>query len=316
MRGREVADEADAEIFNAIASADWYYEGQLFQLADVEEAEQCFDGYLSGIKDIDDSLGGFFFKQLIIHTGDTKHGKSAGVNQCAAMAVKMGGKVCIWAGEDNIEDFKYKFYVHIAGYDGTEAKTSARTQTEYAKVLPEWRLRIDEFVRDRVIVLNSRTGVTEDVLLENFKLAFQRFGCDTFVVDNLMKIVAGKSSDNINFRQAQICNLLSDFAKSYRVTVHLVTHTNKTGDDNEPPTRRSVSGAKEIINLADRVLSWWRIPEAAKPQYGHHETLISILADRVFGNEGSKSVRYDRLIKRYGQSVDELCRDYLSQNQT
>jgi hypothetical protein len=149
------------------------------------------------------------------------------------------------------------------------------------------------------------------VLIENFQLAFQRFGCDTFVVDNLMKIVAGKDSDNINFRQTQICNRLSDFAKSYRVTIHLVTHTNKTGLDTEPPTRKSVSGAKEIINLADRVLSWWRIPEAIKGQYGQNETLVSILADRVFGNEGSKAVRYDRLVKRYGQNVDELCRDYL-----
>jgi hypothetical protein len=161
MRSREVAEEADAEIFNAIASSDWYYEGHLFQLADVEDAEQCFDGYLSGIKDIDDALGGFFFKQLIIHTGDTKHGKSAGVNQIAAMAVKMGGRVCIWAGEDNIEDFKYKFYVHIAGYNGTETKISNRTQTQYAKVSPDWRLRIDDFVRDKVILLNSRVGVTE-----------------------------------------------------------------------------------------------------------------------------------------------------------
>jgi hypothetical protein len=310
MRGREVADEVDAEMFNAVATAEWYFDGHLIQLADVKEAERCFDGYTSGIGPLDKALGGFFFTQLIAHTGDTKHGKSAGVNQIAAHAIAQGGTVCFWPGEDSTDDFKYKMYIHVAGFNGVEIKRSPRTGTEYASLIPGISQRIDEFMRDRLIVLDLRAGITEEILIDNFKLAFQRFGCDTFIVDNLMKIVAGKDSENINFRQARIVNALSDFAKTYRVTVHLVTHTNKTGSDTEPPTKKNVSGAKEIINLADRVIGWWRIPDEVKSKYGQMETLISVLAERVFGNEMSVAVRYDKTVRRYGSNVDELCVEY------
>lgn len=307
LRSREVGIEAaEAELLEAVNNAEWVTSGDLVQLADVTESEQCFDGYTSAISELDKHLGGFFFKQLIVHTGSSKHGKSAAVNQIAAQAAAQGGVVCFWPGEDNIDDFKYKLYVHIAGAEGVAVKQSQRTGTQYAVLRDGLRPVIDRFVRDRFIILDKRSEMNEDVLLSNFLLAKRRYGCDTFIVDNLMKIVAGKDTDNINFRQARICNLLSDFAKENRVTVHLVTHTNKMGADTEPPTRNSISGAKEILNLADRVISWWRIPKERAHDYGNAETLCTILADRVFGAEREIPIRYYSLVKRYAYTAAEL----------
>lgn len=312
FKAKEIGlEDAEKEVFNAVANADWYYEGDLIQLCDVEEKEQSFEGYLTNLPTIDKALGGFFFGELIVHTGDTKHGKSAVLNQLLSQSVIQGAKVCIWAGEDTLESFKYKLYTNIAGYEGSEIRTSTRTGTEYAYILPEWKAKIDDFIRDKVIMLNRRAGVDETNLLENFELAFKRFGCDVFAADNLMKLVAGKDSDNTNARQQKIVNEYSDFCKSFNVIGHLVTHTKKAGDPLSPPVRDNISGAKEIINLADRVTAVWRIPESVKHEYNNCETLFSVLADRVFGNEVSVPLRYDKQVRRCGENIEAITRNYI-----
>ncbi|HET7180279.1 MAG TPA: DnaB-like helicase C-terminal domain-containing protein, partial [Chryseosolibacter sp.] len=303
-------EEAEDSIFNEVATADWYYQGDLKQLSEVHKTEQDFSGYTSGIGGLDKVLGGFFFGQLTVHGGSHKSGKTMAVIKIACEAANQGGKVCVWPGEDNADDFKYKTAVHLAGYDGTEIRTSSVTGTEYAVVIDDYVNRIDCFLHDKIFFLDKRSGMTEQDLIENFTLAFRRYGCDTFIVDNLMKLVNAKESSNTNVRQAQIVDALSNFAKEYKVHVHLVVHTNKSGDFLEPPSINNISGTKDIANLADRVILWWRIPEAVRPDYGMHQTLIIVAADRVFGAEASFPILYDKKVKRYGQTALELSRGY------
>lgn len=309
-RMKEVGDEADREIFQAVFNAEWYYTGDIVELADIETRERSFEGYLSGFKTIDKALSGFLFGSLTVHTGDSKHGKSSGVNQITATAIDQGARVCVWSGEDQIDDYKYKIEVHVAGGSGCEMKVSNRTGRVYAQVRPEYREKVDGFIREKLFVLNRRFGVTEESLFENFDLAYRRHGCDVFVIDNLMKLVAAKDTQNVNFRQAQIINRASDFAKDNNVHVHIVTHTNKLGTNNEPPTKMSVSGAKEITNLADNVIAWWKVPEDLRDDYGGADSLCAILANRVFGDEPTAKLMYDQSLKRYGETREELLRDY------
>jgi twinkle protein len=303
-------ESAEDAIYNAVATAEWYYSGDLKQLSEVHKTQQDFSGYLSGIGELDKVLGGFFFGHLTVHGGSHKSGKTMALIQTGCMAAEQGGKVCVWPGEDSADDFKYKTAVHLAGYGGTEMRTALSTGTEYAVVVDEYVNKIDCFLHDKIIFLDKRAGLTEQDLIENFTLAFRRYGCDTFIVDNLMKLVNAKDSANTNSRQAQIVDALCNFAKEYKVHVHLVVHTNKSGEFLEPPTINSISGTKDIANLADRVILWWRIPEAVKMDYGNNETLIIVAADRVFGAEAKFPVIYDRRVKRYGQTMDELMRDY------
>lgn len=303
------ADGADAEIYRLVMEADWLHRGYLESVAQIIEQEQCFEGYTSGIAPLDKMIGGFFFGQLILHIGKTKNGKSSALNQITAQAIEQGGKACVWAGEDTSADYKYKLYVHIAGHEGIERAYSERTQTEYASIKLDWKPRIDEYVADRVFLLNTRELMTEDLLLEQFELAWRRYGCDTFVVDNLMKLVAGKETDDRWQRQARVVNRLVDFAKTRRVTVHLVCHTNKTGHDHEPPSLRSNMGAGEIANLCDRALFWWRIPDGMKGKY-NGESMVGVLADRLWGNEGQVVISYNALTKRYGTNEMEIYRRY------
>jgi twinkle protein len=304
--GQEKAYEA---IWEAVGNAEWYWTGDLIEVADIEDDDQCFEGYASGIKYLDELTGGFYFYRMTVHIGSTKHGKSEGVNQFVANALELGAKVCVWTGEDSPKDYKYKIGIHFAGYDGIEQRVS-KTGTYYSHITTEYKARVDEYMRGRLYLLDRRAGITEDAIVENFELAHRRHGCDVFVIDNLMKVVATKEADNTNHRQIQVVNKFSDFTKSYRVHGHLVAHTNKSGPTDEPPDRRNVSGASEIVNLADTVLGWWRIPAEVQEKYDHRNAWLGVLANRAHGDEGAINLTYDKRVRRFTSTDAEFHRRY------
>lgn len=303
-------ETAYTEIWEAVGGAEWYWQGSLVEFSEIQEVEQCFDGFLSGIGYIDKTLGGFYFNRMTVHMGDTKHGKTEGVTQFVCNAIKDGAVACVWTGEDSLSDYKYKVQVHLAGFDGVEARVSKKSGVPYSFVLPEYKARIDEWTRGKLYLLDNQSGITEETLIENFELAYKRFGCNVFVVDNLMKAVAAKDTDSVNHRQTIIVNKFSDFTKRFRVHGHLVVHTNKSGSETDPPSRRNASGAKEIINLADSVLGWWRIPTELQDQYEGADAWCGVLANRVHGDEGSVNLRYDKRVRRFSSTSAEMMRIY------
>jgi hypothetical protein len=306
-KGREGAQDA---IYEAVQASQWYVTDSLVHVVDILPKEQDFRGYLTGFTFLNRALHGFLRGQLTVHTGDSKAGKSTALTQISAACIAQGATVCAWSGEDDNDTYKYRMDVHLGGYIGTEVKVS-RAGREYAVLRPEYQVPVNDFIRNRLYLLNQRFGVTEDNLVENFELAFRRYGCDVFIVDNLMKMVASKDTTQIFFRQAQIINRLSDFAKDFGVHVHIATHVNKGGIDVEPPTKNSVSGAKEITNLADNVISWWRVPDGAKEQFQGADAVCSVLANRMFGDEPMCNLRYDWRVKRFGETVDDLHMEYV-----
>ncbi len=122
-----------------------------------------------------------------------------------------------------------------------------------------------------------------------------------------MKLVASKDTNNLNFRQTQIINKLSDFAKETRSIVDVVVHTNKADDEQEPPTSsREIAGAKEIVNLCDSAVNWWRVPEALKDKYGGADAVCTILENRVFGIKAQANLIFDWRIRRFAETQEQL----------
>lgn len=300
-------EEAADAIFEAVAQADWYLTGNVLDFADIPEEDTSFDGYKTGIQFLDEHLGGMLNSRLTVHTGTTKAGKSSAVTQLICNAIADGAKVCIWSGELTLSELKYNVRVHVAGYEGVTTQTS-RTGAEYSAISEEYKTKVDDWARGKLFTLSLKGRVTWEILEENFRLAFERFGCTIFVADNLMKLVAGKNSDNVNFSQTTIVNAFSDFVKETKSHGHLVTHTNKSDSESAPPkTVTEVSGAKEIVNLCDSLVSWWRVPEEKAHEYGEAQTVCTILANRVFPSRNvSKNLIYDWRVKRFAESYTEL----------
>lgn len=296
--GLQAAQEA---VFEAVQLAKWFHQGDVVEFADIDEIETSYEGYKTNISLLDNKMGGLLFGRLTVITGDTKSGKTTGINQVVLQAAEQGAIVCGWFGEDEPHEYKAKTQVHLAGYEGVEYFTS-NTGAKYPRIKPEWKERVNAWSRGKLYILTKKSGLTEQNLIDNFRLAFERFGCNVFVVDNLMKLVAAKDTSNLNFRQTQVVNALSDFAKETNTHVFLVTHTNKEQTEEKPPKSiREVSGAKEIVNLCDSLVSVWRVPENLKGEYQNASSVWTILANRVFPELGSVYLHYDWRIKGFAE---------------
>lgn len=298
--------EAAEKVCQAVMDAKWLYKGDVMQFADIPEQETSFEGVSTGIEVLDKNLGGSLYGRTILLTGSNKAGKSVFINQLTAEAIENGAKACIYAGEDQITTYKYNMQVHVGSYEAGDTKTS-RTGAEYIEVRPEFKQKIDDWAFNRLFAISRKSGLNDDTIIENFQLAFERFGCDFFVVDNLMKLVASKDTANVNFRQTQVMNRLTDFAASNGVVVYIIAHTSKTDDERSPPkTSRDVSGAKEIVNLCDAAINIFRVPDDLKSEYNNFDAVVTILENRVFGIKTSANLIYDWRVRRYAESNEKL----------
>jgi twinkle protein len=301
---KDGAEAAANAVFEAVMTAKWFHKGDVIDFADIEEVESSFEGFKTGISLLDKQLGGLLFGRLTVITGDTKSGKTTGVNQIVLQAAAQGAIVCGWFGEDEPHEYKNKTYVHLAGYEGIDTVTS-NTGAFYSRIKPAYKDAVNAWTRGKLYILTRKSGIDEQNLIANFRLAFERYGCNMFVVDNLMKLVAAKDAHNLNFRQTQVVNSLSDFAKETGSHVFLVTHTNKEQSEERPPKSiREVSGAKEIVNLCDSLISVWRVPEHLKHDYGNAKSVWSILANRVFHETGAINLDYDWRIKAFAEGAE------------
>lgn len=298
--------EAEEKIFEAVQNASWYYKGDVMQFADIDDRGIDFNGKKTGVEILDKFLGGVLNGRLTLISGSNKSGKSTAINQITAKIIEQGGAACVYAGEDELRTYKYNMQVHLAGYEGTIIKKSP-TGADYAEIKPEYKAKINDWTFNRLFVIGRQSGLTEDTVIENFRLAFERFGCTFFVVDNLMKLVAGKDTNNLNFRQTQVVNKLSDFAKETGAHICLIVHTNKDDTETAPPkTSREISGAKEIVNLCDAAVNWWRVPDEMKKDYENCDAVVSILENRIFGIKASANLIFDWRIRRYAANLNEL----------
>jgi hypothetical protein len=307
-QGRE---QAEIAVYNAVCDADWYWKSDLVDVADIEYEELTFNGISSGFPDIDTLTGGFLDGRLTVWLGDSGAGKTTALAQSINHAIFQDSAVCAWSGEDLAKDFKYRANVNYAGYKGTKTAVSKKG-TPYALVLPEWVAKYNDFVRGK-FYLFDKYQVDENDIFETFLIAYERHGCTQFVLDNLMKAVNGKDSDQIYQRQARICDMFAKFCNQNKVHGHLIAHINKTGDPLEPPSKNSASGAKEITNIADTVIGWWRIPELAKEKFMNFDSLGCVLKNRVFGVEGNIPMLYDAAVKRFATKQIEMA-DFYGQN--
>lgn len=293
-------------VFEAVNQAKWIYKGDIVQFSDIPEKTMNFEGIKTGLEILDKNLGGSLYGRLILLTGSNKAGKSVMINQLTSEAIANGAVACVYAGEDEISTYKYNMQVHVGGYEAGDLVTS-RTGSEYIRIKDEYKPRIDNWAFNRLYAISRKSGLNEDTIIENFRLAYERFGCDWFVVDNLMKLVASKDRQNINFAQTQVMNKLSDFAQETNSIIYVLAHTSKSDDERSPPkTSRDISGAKEIVNLCDAALNIFRVPEDLAAEYGFANAVLTILENRVFGIKTSQNLVYDWRIRRYAENSQQL----------
>lgn len=309
-----------AEMDTAIAGATWFdesglkrptdYTDQVIRLFWPREGERV--GYATPYGKLGTKLL-FRSGEVTIWTGDSGAGKTQILNDCVVDWVKQGGLVCLSSLEMHPRFTLKRMCKQVVGTD---------RPTESAIVASM------EWLYDGLFLYELVGKQKLDEMLRVFDYARSRYGCDTFVIDSLMRL--GVAGDDYNTQEAVIFRLV-DWAMASNVHVHLVAHSKKGDRDRGAPGIEDIKGAMEIGANAFNIISVWRDrkhedavallansdPVAADKLKAEKPGVIMNVAKQRNGDfEGKIGLWFDQKTYRYRSSADGATwkRSYLPHN--
>lgn len=269
------------------------------QRKDVSQME-CLD---TGIKQLNRMLGGFFFGQLIILTGERGLGKSTLGSQFGTFAVKQGYPTFFYSGELMDWFFQDWFDRQMAGPDNINSMVSNLGYKSYSvdgrcvNKIHNW---YDEscYIYDNKIVEAEETETLSKTILN----AIQQYGCRVFLIDNLMTAMEDDLASDIYRQQTKFVRTLASTAKQFDVLIILVVHPRKR--NGYEFSNDDVAGSSNITNLADVVIRYSKTQRTEEdPDPG--DRVLQITKNRLNGRitrDNGIKLWYDEASKRISEN--------------
>lgn len=138
-------------------------------------------------------------------------------------AVQDGHRVCAYSGE--LSSYKFLEWIMLQATESKYIgyKTDPKSGKNIACVDEDIQKRIKSWLSGKFYLYDNSyiddNNQTESVM-KVFELCAKRFGCDLFLVDNLMSILC--SPDEENKAQARFTAQLKAFANKYKARVIMV----------------------------------------------------------------------------------------------
>ena len=278
---------------------------EIKQLADVERVGlSTMKKFSSGISAVDEVLGGFYFGQLVVITGERGEGKSTLASQFATMGIKAGHSVFFYSGE--LMDWYFRAWIdyQIAGpeYINTMRNTFGHeTYSIDGNVYPG----IAEWYRGRFFLYDNSSVLKEDRagLVPTVEKAIRQYGCSIVFIDNLMTAIFDDITSDIYRQQTEFVKKLANIAKQTNTIIFLIAHPRKTNGysfEND-----DVAGSSNITNLADVVMRYAR-PKGDDEDEDTQDRLLQITKNRLTGRTDRHGIRlfFDERSKRIGEMHD------------
>lgn len=248
--------------------------------------------------------------EVTIWTGDSGAGKTQILNDCVVDWTKQGARTCLSSLEMHPAFTLKRMCKQIVG-------TDRPTEAAIDKAL--------RWVSDGLLIYELTGKQKLEEMLKIFDYGLSRYGCDSFVIDSLMRL--GVAGDDYNTQEAVIFRIV-DWAMASNVHVHLVAHAKKGERDRGAPGIEDIKGAMEIGANAFNIISVWRDrkhedavallansdPQAADKLRNEKPGVILNVAKQRNGDfEGKIGLWFDQRTYRYRSSADEASwkRSYL-----
>lgn len=245
-------------LLNAFLSATEYILPHIRRLADVASIDfSTLPRIKSGIQKLDDTLGGFFYGQVILLTGRRGEGKSTFMGQLMLEAIDQGNTVLAYSGELCAEHFKNWLDFQAAGADGV-VNFGSEERPVY-RIKPAVLQKINDWYRPYALLYDNEAlwGSDEtESLLQTIESAVMRYGINMVCIDNLMTAMDLDPKEDLYRAQSAFVQKLKQLAVRYNLVVVLVAHPRKENQgrlDND-----SVAGSGDITNRVDTVLIYSR----------------------------------------------------------
>lgn len=250
---------------------------------------------LSGIQQLDSATGGMLMGDLSVWTGKRGSGKSMMLTQLLLEAVDQGSSVCAYSGEIPADRFRYNVNLQAAGdaYAKEREDVLARRIVQY--VCREDLKKIENWYNGKFWLYDNRIADKDEVesVLRLFEIAYKRYDCRVFLVDNLMTVSTCRNDADYYQMQADFTIQLRKLAEKLGAHIHLVVHPRKGGIKDAD----DVGGLSTITNIACNVFSMRRATEE-EIELGYN-AVLSCLKNRAYGENTSVQLQYSTRSRRY-----------------
>ena len=271
----------------------------LLNLADVENTDMSsIPRTFTGMDTLDKATGGLFDGDLSVWTGKRGEGKSTFLTQTLLYAVEDGRKVCIYSGEIPADRLKYGINLQAAGSGVVQTRLDQRSGRRISYVPRTDLEKIEAWYNGKIWVYDNRCAETDEseAILKLFELAYKRYDCRVFLVDNLMTVNSTRSDRDFYQLQADFTIKLRKLAERLGVHIHLVVHPRKT--DGEIKDSDSVGGLGTITNIACNVFNVHRCTEAEQ-KANECDATVRCLKNRAYGELVNIRLMYNPDSKRF-----------------
>lgn len=296
-------------VANAIYNAKSVPINRIKKLSEVEAVDIYRMPRIStGFRELDKILGGFYFGQVILLTGERGNGKSTWMSQLICEALKQEIKTLAYSGELPNYHFKRWIDLQLAGPNYIEVDELTGYTAIPKKIIESINSWYDELA---YIYDNNSAEINDDEfesLLDTVEKAVCRYGIRFVCIDNLMTALDVDLSQDLYRAQSKFLKRLKNIAVKYDVCVLLVAHPRKLGaggniDNND------VAGSGDITNRVDTVLAYRRSNSDSE----EWDSSISVTKNRLIGKlaTGNNSIKlyYSEKSKRLS-SEQSVKRNY------
>lgn len=242
----------------------------------------------TGFYELDHSLGGLYFGQLVLLTGKRGEGKSTFMSQIVANALEQRQKVLLYSGELHSRQVKSWLNLQIAGGDHVQTQINEFGRKE-SWVSKEDNKIINDWYDDYAYVYDNTDVEDEEIdLLQTIEDAIIRHDIKLVCIDNLMTAMDMDTDADLYKAQARFVKALAKLARKQDVVIILVAHPKKS-NVNERFSNDSVSGSSVITDAVDVVINYERYKEG---KISNCDSMVMVTKNRLTGIllEGDNSV--------------------------
>ncbi|MBP9149237.1 MAG: AAA family ATPase [Rhodoferax sp.] len=176
--------------------------------------------------------------EVTIWAGINGHGKTTYLSNIMLNLMQAGQKVCLMSLEMKPADSMAKMVRQAAG--------SGAPSMAFIRAFHQW-------TNEKLWIYDHVGRVAPARALAVATYVRKELGLDHIVIDSLMKVSAGMSSDDYS-AQRDFVDGLCVIARDTGLSIHLVCHMRKGENERTAPGKFDVKGAGEITDLVDNLM--------------------------------------------------------------